>query len=198
LAQEQVVRLEIAVDELAGVRAFQTNSGLAEQAHHAPRQDGAFALERGAQLLAVQVFHDQPERAVVGGLEVEHLHDVIVGQELADLELALEALDRDLITGHVGVKNLERHVAAHLHVERLVHTAHAAVGHHAAHLIAIAHELADARVLVVGQDRDLCGAAQLGAVNRTKARVVGVKPAAQRACLHASLDSLEPAGMTAR
>ena len=52
--------------------------------------------------------------------------------------------------------------------------------------------------LVVGQDRNLGGAAQLRAVNRTEASIVGVKPATQGACFHASLDSLASAGTTAR
>ena len=72
------------------------------------------------------------------------------------------------------------------------------VGHHAPHLVAIAQKLADAGVLVIRQHRDLRGAAQLGAVHRTEARVIGVEPATQGACFHASLDSLAPAGMTAR
>jgi hypothetical protein len=41
---------------------------------------------------------------------------VIVGQELADLELTLEAFDGHLVTRDIGVQHLERHVAAHLHV----------------------------------------------------------------------------------
>ena len=66
------------MDELARVGALQANGRLAQQPHHAPRQDRTFALQRGAQLFAVEVFHDQRKRAVVGGLKVEHLHDVIV------------------------------------------------------------------------------------------------------------------------
>ena len=119
---------------------------LAEHPHGAPGRDRLLAFERGAQLFAVEKLHGQRERAVVGRLEVEHLHDVIVGQQLADLELALETLHRDLIVGYVGVQHLERDVAPLLHVERLVHAPHAAVGD---------HELTDAGVLVVGQDRDL-------------------------------------------
>jgi hypothetical protein len=123
---------------------------------------------------------------------------VIVGQELAHLELALEALDRDLVSRDFRMQHFERHVAAHLHVESFVHTPHTAVGHHATHLVAIAQELSNTRILIVGQDRNLRGAAQLGAVNRTEAGIVGVEPATQGACFHASLDSLPSAGTTAR
>src|SRR5262249_15458207 len=82
--------------------------------------------------------------------------------------------------------------------ERLVHAPHAAIGDHASHLVAATQQLADTAVLVVGEHRNLCGAGQLRAVDRAKARVVGVQAPTQRTRLHASLASLAPAGATAR
>jgi hypothetical protein len=60
-------------------------------------------------------------------LEVEDVHDVVVRQERADLVLALEAFERDVVLGHVLVEHLEGDARVGLLVDPLVDTAHAAV-----------------------------------------------------------------------
>jgi hypothetical protein len=52
-----------------------------------------------------------------------------------------------------------------LHVERLVHATHAAVGDDAPDLVAVTEELPDARVVLVADDRDLRRARERRAVD---------------------------------
>ena len=74
------------------------------------------------------------------------------GSERADLVLALEALERDLVLRDVLVEHLHRDARVGLLVDALVDAAHAAVGDDAADLVAPAEARADARV--VGRGRD--------------------------------------------
>ncbi len=70
-----------------------------------PPIDNEHVAEGAAQFLAVQELHHQHVAAVGSRLEIQHFHDVIVGQHLADLELTLEALHRDLIARHIRVQH---------------------------------------------------------------------------------------------
>jgi hypothetical protein len=93
-------------------------------------------------------------------LKVEHLDDVIVRKQRRDFELALETLDRNLITRDVGVQQLERNTTPLLHIERFVHAPHPAVRNDAPDLVAHRHHRPDARI-VARLNRNLRRAPQL-------------------------------------
>ena len=125
-----------------------------EHADEALGREHLLALEDEAELLAVEELHDQePRRRDHVALEVEHLDDVLVRQERADLVLALEALERDLVLRDVLVEHLHRDARVGLLVDPLVDAAHAAVGDHAADLVAPAEARPDARVVRRRRDR---------------------------------------------
>src|SRR5690606_26695401 len=184
LAQKDVVGLEIAVDELARVGFVEPDGDLAQHAHDALRWHHALALERGAQLLSVEKLHHQAEAPVVGRLKVDDLHDVLVRQQLAHLELTLEALDGHRIAHDVRVQHLDGAVAPLDHVEGFVHAPHAPVGHYPPDLVAPEQHLPDPGVLGVAGDRDLGGAHQLLAVRRTDPGIGRVQAPANRTGLH--------------
>jgi hypothetical protein len=86
---------------------------------------------------------------VAGPLEVEHVDDVVVRQVRADLVLALEALERDVVLRDVVVQDLHRDARVGLLVDAFVDAPHAAVGDDAADLVAVAEPRPDARVVLV-------------------------------------------------
>jgi hypothetical protein len=66
--------------KLRGVSRVERERRLRQHAHESRRRDHSLALERAAELLAVQELHDERVGAVVRGLEAEHLDDVLVRQ----------------------------------------------------------------------------------------------------------------------
>ncbi len=169
--------------ELTAVRLVEPDGGLAQHAHDALGHEALLALEHHPELLAVEKLHDEGVGLVVGLLEVAHVDDVIVRQELRHLELALEALDGDVVARHVGVQHLDGDPLLVLHVERFVHAAHPSVGDDTTNLVAHAEKLSDARVLVATRDRNVRRTHERDAVDRTETGVVRVQPTARRATL---------------
>src|SRR5690606_343208 len=105
-------------------------------------------------------------------------------QQLAHLELTLEALDGHRIAHDVRVQHLDGAVAPLDHVEGFVHAPHAPVGHYPPDLVAPEQHLPDPGVLGVAGDRDLGGAHQLLSVRRTEPGIGRVQAPANRTGLH--------------
>ena len=83
-------------------------------AQHLPEQAAVHPLHHHVELAAV----------VVG----QHLHDAGMVELLADLALALEAVEEHRIGFHLRVRNLDRHLAAVAHVGGAKDRGHAAAG----------------------------------------------------------------------
>ena len=183
-AEEDVVRLQVAVHELARVRLVQTERHLREHAHESRRSHSLFALEREAELFAVEVLHDQePDIGLLVALEIGDAHDVVVRQVRADLVLALEPRERDLVTRDVVVQHLHGDPRIGLLVDPLVHAPHAAIGDHAADLVATSESRSDPLVLVRG-DWHHARRDERCTLDRTESGVVRIRPLARRATLH--------------
>ena len=128
--------LRVAVDEPLPVRGVEPDGDLTQHAHDAFGRKAFFALDERAKLFALEILHDERVALVVRLLEVPHVDDVLVRQELGDFVLALEPFDGDRVARHVGVEHLDGDPRLVLHVERLVDAPHAAVGHDAPNLVA--------------------------------------------------------------
>ncbi len=118
--EEDVLRLEIAVDDPLEVRLLEGAAALDEDGHRALGRERALLADHLVQVLALQVLHDDVERSVVELAEEEHLDGVGVLQVAHRAGLAAEAGDQVLAVGELGVEDLDRHHPVHRRLGRLV------------------------------------------------------------------------------
>jgi hypothetical protein len=111
IAQEDVLRLDVAVNHALLVRRAQRRRHLAKDAHRGRLVEGARALQaRGQRLAFEQLHHDA---VVVRELpEVGDLDDVGVADVVHEPCFGEEARDRLLVLGDVRVQDLDRRLAA--------------------------------------------------------------------------------------
>jgi hypothetical protein len=123
LRQQDVLRLDVAVDHAVLVGVFEGAGRFAGDLHGVVQRQLALAAEPVAQRLALDVGHGEPELS--GSLaRVEHGQDVGVLQPGGKVDLAEEPL-RPEARGQLGVKHLERDGAAVLEVLRQPDRSHA-------------------------------------------------------------------------
>ena len=123
--EENVLRLDVAVDHAVAVGVVQPVRHLARDAQGFVQRQRALAAKSLAQRLALDVGHGVPQPAVGQRARVEHGEDVRVLQPGRDLDLALEplgAVRRD----QLGVQHLERDGSVVAEVVREVDRGHAA------------------------------------------------------------------------
>ena len=123
LHQEDVVRLQIAVDDAALVGGVQRLAGLRQDRdpHLGPHRH---AHHRG-QRHPLQVLHDEVG-ARGRGVQIEDADDVLVADEVHRPRLGVEALDQLRVGRQMLVEHLHRHAAADGDVLSEVHGPHAA------------------------------------------------------------------------
>ena len=109
--QEDVRRLHVAVNDALLM-------GEVERARHAGADvterlgvDRPFALDARGEGLAVEQLEDQERRAVLGLAEVEDPHDARVLHAADRLGLVEEATQEHLVAHHLGLHDLQSHVA---------------------------------------------------------------------------------------
>ena len=142
---EDVVRLDVAVDEVLAVRDAQCGEDLARVVDRDRDRRGAAGGDQLLQAAPVEVLH----RDVVGALglpAVEDRDDVRVREARCVLRLAAEALDELLVVRVPVVQDLDRDPAAQFLVLGEVDVRHAAGAKLAHDLIATIEEGADERV----------------------------------------------------
>ena len=184
-AEEEIVRLEVAVDEPARVRFVETDRDLRDHANQSLGGKNLLALEDVAQLLAVEKLHHEDPRLrhhVV--LEAEDLDDVLVGERSVDLVLAPEALQRDVVLRDVLVEHLHGDSGIALLVDPLVDAAHAAVSDDPPQLVTPAEASADAHIVGRRGRRRHARGGEGGSIRRAKPCVVREDALARRAALH--------------
>ena len=120
---EQVFRLEIAVDDPAGVGGVQPARDLRGH-RHGPRDRHGPAVQRLPQRLPLEQLRDGVVHAVVIA-EIVNGEDVRMGERGDRTRLALESRDPFGIGRHGLRQNLDGHVAAQGRVVRAIHLAHA-------------------------------------------------------------------------
>jgi hypothetical protein len=126
LGDEQVGRLEIAVDDASGVRFGQRLERLHGVAHHLARRHRARASEHGAEIFAVEVLHHQIGLAAIEAPHLVDPHHVLALQSGRGASLAHEALDRLAALRHGRKQELDRPRRTELQVRGGDHHAHAA------------------------------------------------------------------------
>jgi hypothetical protein len=140
--QEDVLRLQIAVDDVLAVRRGHRGSHLADDGQHVLERHGA-VLDALRERLALQVLEDEVRRAVGGDVEVGDVDDVGVVELRGDQRLAPEPR-HDLVVGHLGVEQLDRDLlAGQPAVARDEDGAHAAAPDHRLDRVGIGDHRAD-------------------------------------------------------
>ena len=105
--QVDVVRLEVAVDDLAVVRRLQGLADLDEDGARDLQQHGSVGKHQILKRLPVQELHDEVVAVVVGDVEVEDLEDVVVADDVDRARLVEEAIDDLLVVGVLRVQELD-------------------------------------------------------------------------------------------
>ena len=123
--EEDVLRLEIAVDDAAHVRGAERARDLADDAERVLDAERA-AAHAGVERLAVEHLHDEVGAAVGVGAEVEDLHDAGVGDRGRGARLVEEAGDDVGAARVLRVEHLDRDPAWQQQVRAEPHFAHAA------------------------------------------------------------------------
>jgi hypothetical protein len=126
-ADEEVGRLDVAVDDVLQVGVVQGAAGLDHDLPRLLRVQPALALDVLVQVDAVDELHGEEVGAVGLGALVQG-DDVLVAELLGGPGLAAEALDHGGLGGHLGRHHLEGDLAAGLGVARPVDGPHAAAG----------------------------------------------------------------------
>ena len=121
---EDVVRLQVAVDDALLVRGGQAPGDLAGVVDGLPMRQRRGADAR-AQRIALEQLGDDVGRAVVGA-DVVHAEDVGVIERADRARLLLEAAEAIRVRGKRGGQHLDRHLAAEARVTGAVDLAHAA------------------------------------------------------------------------
>ncbi len=128
LRQEEVRRLDVAVEDALRVGLLQAQARLHADAQGEPLGEGAEPREEALHVLADQELHGEERRA--GSLvppRVEDLHDVLGLDDARGPRLLLEAAHRARIVAQVAGDHLEGDALARPVVARLVHGAHPAL-----------------------------------------------------------------------
>jgi hypothetical protein len=126
LAQEDVVRLQIAMDDARAVRSFEAGEQLLDDRRDLARGDATTRVDALGQRHAVEELHHHVERAVRQRSEIQHLDDVLRPDASGRLGFALEALHGVGARGQRGQQHLDGHLAMDADVRALVHGTHRA------------------------------------------------------------------------
>ena len=124
---DDVVRLDVAVDDVAAVGRADARAHAAHQCDGAPRLHPALSPQEVAQRLAADEFHDdvgEPRGAARLAIVV-YGHDVRVVELRGGARLPAEALDERLVINEPRVQDFDRHLVADEHAACEIDRAHA-------------------------------------------------------------------------
>ena len=126
LDQEDVVRLEVAVDDAAIVRRLQRAAALQQDGAGALKRHGPPRFQESLQRHAVQELHHEVVPAFVGDVEVEDLDDVVVADEVDRPRLVEEAVHHRLLGRVLRMQHLDRDLGPDGRVLAQIDGAHSA------------------------------------------------------------------------
>ena len=165
LREQDVLRLDVAMNQSFAVGIVERFAGLPHQAQRLRHRERALASEPLAQGLAVDVRHDveRPGRHLVGAAGIEEGEDVGVLESREDLDLAEEALG-DFAGDDLRAQDLDGDGTVVLAVAREIHQRHPAAAQLSLDRVAVAHgdRLEHASATAVCHRRKLMRAADLG------------------------------------
>src|SRR5262249_21277926 len=126
LREEEVMRLDVAMDDAQLLRAAQGLRGLREDRLRLIERDATFAIEAVHEVLAVEELHHDVRQVVVDAV-IEDVDDVRALKVKRGLGLELEA-DAPFFGGALRIHELDGDVAIEVEVSRDPDRAHAARG----------------------------------------------------------------------
>ncbi len=132
-----VGRLDVAMDDARLVREFERIQQLGHQAENRAEVVPLVGVEVVLELLALDVLHHDV-REIALGSEVVHLHDVAVVEPRDGAHFTLEAHGnhaRGFLIELAGEDGLDRHPAAQVRVEAVVHQTHRPLAENALDLV---------------------------------------------------------------
>jgi hypothetical protein len=129
LAEQDVARLDVAVDEPGAVRRVEGGGRLGDDARGAARFERTVLADEGTQVRAGDVAHRDEGDAVLLARVVDG-DDVGVVERGGDLRLAEEALAGGGVLDELGADDLQRDGALQQQVRRAIDDAHAAATGH--------------------------------------------------------------------
>ncbi len=163
-AEDDVLRLQVAVDDVVRVRFLER----AEHGHQdiagAREGQGPLLVHHHGEVLPLEEFHRQVEDAVIRSTEIDDADAVRVIQPAARAGLRVEASDRLLVAEQVRVDHLDRHRTAERALFGPVHAAHPTHADDLLEHVASADRTPDQRIL--GAARALCQ--ERGAASRAE------------------------------
>ena len=124
-AQQQITRLDVAMDHSLPVSVSQGAGGLQNQIARRAEPKRAVPANDCRQVASFDEFHRQVPNAVLDA-GIEGAHDVRMIELGRRLHFALKATDGRLVLGQRGRQQLDRHHAVHVAMPRLEHLSHAA------------------------------------------------------------------------
>ena len=136
------IRLKVAVNDLPSVRDLDGADNLADDGEGTGHRHRTF-LQQRAQLLTVDILHDQKESAVIGAAEVVGGGDVLMLQVAGDQGLALEARKHLRDLQEARMQHLHRHALANGDMVDKVDRRHGADPEQGLDFIAAGDDLAD-------------------------------------------------------
>jgi hypothetical protein len=125
LIEQDVRRLDVAVDETAAVRGVERARDLGENRDRTIGRELGLAFEHGLQVTPLDVAHGEVELPIVFARLVDRDH-VRVVERGRHTRLLQEALAESLVPGELGSDQLERDRALEREIGRSVNDAHAA------------------------------------------------------------------------
>ena len=134
LVDEDVLRLDVAMDDVARVRVVERRRDLSRDGDGVVDREVALAVEPVAQRLALEEGHDV-EQLAVGVARVEQRDDVRMAEPRGDLDLAQEAIGPDGV-GELRLEQLDGDLAAVPQVVGEIDGGHPAAADHALDAVA--------------------------------------------------------------
>ncbi|MEZ4364862.1 MAG: hypothetical protein R2939_01080 [Kofleriaceae bacterium] len=173
---DDVGRLEVPVDQAAGVGVSEPAGDAAGDVEHARARHRAELLDQVGEVDAVGEVHRQVQEAGRGLADVDDADQVGVVEARRRLGLVGEALALLGLVGEVAEGDLDREAARHPQVAGPVHAADAAVAEQRLDLVALAEHRADQGI---GADRQRRAVARARVVRAAKHRRSPCRPRAR-------------------
>ena len=143
VAEEYVLRLQVAVHDVPVMHRLQGRSGLLQDAGHRLEAHALGAFHARLKVLAGQILHDDVWQPIWRMVEVDDVHDVGMPQLAGDQGLAVEALHRHLIAGNVGEQDLDGEPARQAGMLRLIHRPHPTLSNESGDAVGVLKYLAE-------------------------------------------------------
>jgi len=181
--EEDVLRLDVAVNHAAGVRGGKTGGDLAGEVQRQRHIEGLRRIaEEGAEVGAVYELHGEEETAVFGGFEVAAVHNIRMANLAEGADFAQEAGGKGSILAQLGGEKFQGAGLVHEGVLGEIDGAHSALAELAHDAVAVVddHTWLEVADFVEGQAVGGTGGERVGITCRALRAVFHERPLAGR------------------